>query len=69
MRKAVSISLGSSERDKEVTVVLNGVEVNIHRMGTDGDVAKARTMVHRIGRQSRLSERGRSGSVPSSGRS
>ena len=44
MRKAVSISLGSSERDKEVTVVLNGVEVNIHRMGTDGDVAKARQL-------------------------
>ncbi len=44
MRKAVSISLGSSERDKEVTVVLNGVEVNIHRIGTDGDVAKARQL-------------------------
>jgi hypothetical protein len=44
MRKAVSISLGSSERDKEVTVVLNGVEVNIHRIGTDGDVVMARRL-------------------------
>lgn len=44
MRKAVSISLGSSERDKEVTVNFNGVEVNIHRMGTDGDVEKARRL-------------------------
>ncbi len=44
MRKAVSISLGSSERDKEVTVELDGVEVNIHRIGTDGDVVKARQL-------------------------
>ncbi len=44
MLKAVSVSLGSSERDKEVTIVLNGKEVHIHRVGTDGDVNKARQM-------------------------
>lgn len=44
MRKAVSISLGSSERDKEVTVELNGVEINIRRVGTDGDVERAHRM-------------------------
>jgi hypothetical protein len=44
MRKAVSISLGSSERDKEVNVTLNGVEINIRRVGTDGDVPKAKRL-------------------------
>lgn len=44
MRKAVSISLGSSERDKQVTVNFNGTEVSIHRMGTDGDVARAKKL-------------------------
>jgi hypothetical protein len=44
MRKAVSISLGSSERDKKVTVTLNGVEIEIHRRGTDGDVTRAKQL-------------------------
>lgn len=48
MRKAVSISLGSSERDKEVTVNFNGVEVNIHRRGTDGDVGKAKKLYEEL---------------------
>jgi hypothetical protein len=38
MKRAVSISLGSSKRDKSVTVNLNGVEILVERIGTDGDL-------------------------------
>ncbi len=41
MKRAVSISLGSSERDKHVTIKLKGEEIRIERRGTDGDVAQA----------------------------
>ncbi len=41
MKHAVSISLGSSERDKKVEIELLGEKVTIERRGTDGDVAKA----------------------------
>ena len=41
MKQAVSISLGSSERDKKVEIELLGEKVSIERRGTDGDVAKA----------------------------
>ncbi len=41
MKTAVSISLGSSERDKKVEVDLLGETVSIERRGTDGDVEKA----------------------------
>ena len=44
MKHAVSISLGSSKRDKSVTVDLNGVEILVERIGTDGDIEKARQM-------------------------
>ena len=44
MKLAVGISLGSSKRDKKVTVHLNGVEIQVERVGTDGDVEKARRM-------------------------
>lgn len=44
MKRAVSISLGSSNRDKSVTVNLNGVEILVERIGTDGDLEKARQM-------------------------
>ncbi|KAA0260682.1 MAG: quinate 5-dehydrogenase [Chloroflexi bacterium] len=44
MKHAVSISLGSSKRDKKVIVNLNGVEILVERIGTDGDIAKARQM-------------------------
>ena len=44
MKRAVSISLGSSKRDKSVTVNLNGVEILVERIGTDGDIEKARQM-------------------------
>lgn len=44
MKKAVSISIGSSTRDKEVTINLLGEDVNISRIGTDGDMKKAAQM-------------------------
>lgn len=41
MKRAVSISIGSSTRNKAVTVTLNNEEVSIERIGTDGDLKKA----------------------------
>jgi hypothetical protein len=41
MKKAVSVSIGSSKRDKAVEVNLLGEDVRIERIGTDGDMEKA----------------------------
>lgn len=41
MKRAVSISLGSSKRDKAVEVELFGEQVSIERIGSDGDMEKA----------------------------
>ena len=41
MKRAVSVSIGSSKRDKAVTVELLGEKVSIERIGTDGDMEKA----------------------------
>ncbi len=41
MKRAVSISIGSSRRDKAVEIDLLGQRVRIERIGTDGDMAKA----------------------------
>jgi len=41
MKRAVSISLGSSQRDKRVLINLKGVPIEVERVGTDGDVEKA----------------------------
>ena len=41
MKHAVSVSLGSSERDKKVEIDLLGERVLVERRGTDGDIAKA----------------------------
>lgn len=41
MKQAVSVSLGSSKRDKWVEVNLDGVPVSLERCGTDGDVNRA----------------------------
>jgi len=41
MKKAVSISIGSSKRDKAVEVTLLGQEISIERIGTDGDMEAA----------------------------
>ncbi len=41
MKHAVSISIGSSKRDKAVEVTLLGEKVSIERIGTDGDMEAA----------------------------
>jgi len=41
MKRAVSISIGSSKRDKAVEVELLGESIRIERIGTDGDMEKA----------------------------
>lgn len=41
MKRAVSISIGSSKRDKKVVVNLLGEEISIERIGTDGDMEAA----------------------------
>ncbi|MGD8457777.1 MAG: hypothetical protein PVF83_15450 [Anaerolineales bacterium] len=41
MKRAVSISLGSSKRNKAVEIELMGERVSIERIGTDGDMEKA----------------------------
>jgi hypothetical protein len=44
MRHAISISIGSSKRDKAVKIQLLGETVQIERIGTDGDTKKASQM-------------------------
>jgi hypothetical protein len=41
MKRAVSISIGSSKRDKAVVVTMLGESVQIERLGTDGDMEAA----------------------------
>jgi len=41
MKRAVSVSLGSSKRNKAVEIELMGEKVHIERIGTDGDMEKA----------------------------
>lgn len=41
MKRALSISIGSSKRNKSVEVVLLGEKITIERIGTDGDMEKA----------------------------
>ena len=44
MKRAVSVSLGSSKRDKKVVVCFKDQEIQMERIGVDGDVAKARQL-------------------------
>lgn len=41
MKHAISVSLGSSDRDKSVDIELLGTPVRMERQGTDGDISKA----------------------------
>ena len=41
MKRAVSISIGTSKRNKAVEIELLGEKVSIERIGTDGDMEKA----------------------------
>jgi hypothetical protein len=44
VKRAVSISLGSSARDKRVVVEFKGEQIAIERIGTDGDIEKAKQL-------------------------
>ncbi|MDZ4158737.1 MAG: hypothetical protein U1B80_03010 [Anaerolineaceae bacterium] len=44
MKRAVSISIGSSKRDKKVEIELFGEKILLERIGTDGDMQKAARM-------------------------
>ena len=48
MKRAVSISLGSSTRDKRVEVDFNGQRVQVERIGTDGDIARAKALYREL---------------------
>ena len=48
MKTAVSVSLGHSNRDKEVEVELYGEKVRIERRGTDGDVERATALFEEL---------------------
>ena len=48
MKRAVSISLGSNIRDKQVTLTLLGEEIVIERIGTGGDMKKAIQMYNEL---------------------
>jgi hypothetical protein len=41
LKRAVSISIGSSKRDKKVVINLLGEDISIERIGTDGDMEAA----------------------------
>jgi GNAT superfamily N-acetyltransferase len=44
MKRAVSVSLGSSARDKRVVVRFKGEPIRVERIGTDGDVSEAQRL-------------------------
>jgi len=48
MKRAVSISIGSSKRDKAVEIDLLGERIRIERIGTDGDMEKAARMFREL---------------------
>ena len=48
MHRAVSVSLGSSSRDKEVTIRLLDKEIHLERHGTDGDETRAKAMFEEL---------------------
>jgi hypothetical protein len=48
MKRAVSISIGSSTRDKSVEIELLGEKILLERIGTDGDIEKAARMYQEL---------------------
>ena len=45
MKRIVSISLGASQRDYQFTTTVLGQNVEVRRIGTNGDVARATALV------------------------
>ena len=48
MKRAVSVSLGSSTRNKAAIINFKGVPVSVERFGVDGDEAKARNLFEKL---------------------
>ena len=48
MKRAVSVSLGSSQRDKRVEIDLLGERIVLERIGTDGDVEAASALYQEL---------------------
>ncbi|MGE5578354.1 MAG: quinate 5-dehydrogenase [Syntrophothermus sp.] len=48
MKRVVSVSIGSSTRDKAVEVDILGEKFRIERIGTDGDMQKAVDLLHEL---------------------
>lgn len=48
MKKIVSISIGSSSRDKHIRLDLLGEMISIQRIGTDGNIKKAMNLFHEL---------------------
>ena len=48
MKRVVSVSIGSSERDHKVIAEFLGEKFEIERIGTDGDINKAVEMISRL---------------------
>ena len=45
MKRVVSVSLGSSQRNKSVEMTFAGTPFRVERVGTDGDVRKAESLI------------------------
>lgn len=48
MKRVVSVSLGSSQRDHRVKISLLGQEVEVERLGTDGSMKKAISLIKEL---------------------
>lgn len=48
MKKVVSVSLGSSKRNHKVEVEILGEQLQISRVGTDGDLEKAKRLISQL---------------------
>ena len=48
MRRIVSISIGSSQRDSQAVVTVCGEEFSVERIGTDGDMLKAIALIKEL---------------------
>lgn len=48
MKRAVSVSLGSSKRDASLTISLLGEQVQLERIGVDGDLRQARRLFNAL---------------------
>lgn len=48
MKRVVSVSLGSKSRDHQATIELLGEKIQVERIGTDGDMVKAKQLYEEL---------------------